>query len=101
MHIKFAWIGSCATYANDKIKKHFLSPLCHRNVLIDIEHYNTQYSTLAEIPGNEDLCDSLDSVKALLKVNESMLKSLAAQEEKMKALGDAAQEGPGTSLFMG
>ncbi len=35
---------------------------------------------------NEDLGDSLDSVEALIKKHEDFEKSLAAQEEEIKAL---------------
>lgn len=39
---------------------------------------------------NEDFGDSLDSVEALLKKHEDFEKSLAAQEEKIKALDEFA-----------
>ncbi|CAH0405710.1 unnamed protein product [Chilo suppressalis] len=39
---------------------------------------------------NEDVGDSLDSVEALLKKHEDFEKSLAAQEEKIKALDEVA-----------
>lgn len=39
---------------------------------------------------NEDLGDSLDSVEALIKKHEDFEKSLAAQEEKIKALDEFA-----------
>lgn len=39
---------------------------------------------------NEDVGDSLDSVEALLKKHEDFEKSLAAQEEKIKALDEFA-----------
>ena len=39
---------------------------------------------------NEDLGDSLDGVEALIKKHEDFEKSLAAQEEKIKALNDFA-----------
>ena len=41
---------------------------------------------------NEDLGDSLDSVEALTKKHEDFEKSLAAQEEKVKALDDFASK---------
>lgn len=39
---------------------------------------------------NDDLGDSLDSVEALIKKHEDFEKSLAAQEEKIKALDEFA-----------
>ena len=39
---------------------------------------------------NEDLGDSQDSVEALMKKHEDFEKSLAAQEEKIKALDEFA-----------
>ena len=39
---------------------------------------------------NTDLGDSLDSVEALIKKHEDFEKSLAAQEEKIKALDEFA-----------
>jgi spectrin alpha len=39
---------------------------------------------------NNDLGDSLDSVEALIKKHEDFEKSLAAQEEKIKALDEFA-----------
>merc|ERR1712002_121365 len=39
---------------------------------------------------NEDLGDSLDSVEALIKKHDDFEKSLAAQEEKIKALDESA-----------
>merc|ERR1712168_282271 len=39
---------------------------------------------------NEDLGDSLDSVEALIKKHDDFEKSLAAQEEKIKALDEFA-----------
>lgn len=41
---------------------------------------------------NEDVGDSLDSVEALLKKHEDFEKSLAAQEEKIKALDEFASK---------
>jgi spectrin alpha len=41
---------------------------------------------------NEDLGDSLDSVEALIKKHEDFEKSLAAQEEKIKALDEFASK---------
>ncbi len=38
----------------------------------------------------EDVGDTLDSVEALIKKHENFEKSLAAQEEKFKALEEAA-----------
>ena len=39
---------------------------------------------------NQDLGDSLDSVEAMMKKHEDFEKSLAAQEEKIKALDEFA-----------
>jgi spectrin alpha len=39
---------------------------------------------------NDDLGDSLDSVESLIKKHEDFEKSLAAQEEKIKALDEFA-----------
>ena len=41
---------------------------------------------------NEDLGDSQDSVEALIKKHEDFEKSLAAQEEKIKALDEFASK---------
>lgn len=41
---------------------------------------------------NTDLGDSLDSVEALMKKHEDFEKSLAAQEDKIKALDDFADK---------
>ena len=41
---------------------------------------------------NEDMGDSLDSVEALIKKHEDFEKSLAAQEEKIKALDEFASK---------
>lgn len=41
---------------------------------------------------NDDLGDSLDGVEALIKKHEDFEKSLAAQEEKIKALDDFASK---------
>lgn len=41
---------------------------------------------------NQDLGDSLDSVEALIKKHEDFEKSLAAQEEKIKALDEFASK---------
>jgi len=48
--------------------------------------FNIQQAFLS----NEDLGDSLDSVEALIKKHEDFEKSLAAQEEKIKALDEFA-----------
>ena len=41
---------------------------------------------------NQDLGDSLDSVEAMMKKHEDFEKSLAAQEEKVKALDEFASK---------
>ena len=41
---------------------------------------------------NEDLGDSLDTAEALIKKHEDFVKSLAAQEEKTKALEEFANK---------
>merc|ERR1711997_1037168 len=41
---------------------------------------------------NQDLGDSLDSVEALIKKHEDFEKSLAAQEEKIRALNELASK---------
>ncbi|KAI5631908.1 spectrin repeat domain-containing protein [Phthorimaea operculella] len=46
----------------------------------------------AQAGANEDVGDSLDSVEALLKKHEDFEKSLAAQEEKIKALDEFASK---------
>lgn len=48
------------------------------------------YSFFQAFLSNEDLGDSLDSVEALIKKHEDFEKSLAAQEEKIKALDEFA-----------
>lgn len=48
------------------------------------------YCSAQAFLANEDLGDSLDSVEALIKKHEDFEKSLAAQEEKIKALDDFA-----------
>ena len=46
--------------------------------------------SLQSFLGNQDVGDSLDAVEALLKKHEDFEKSLAAQEEKVKAVDDMA-----------
>ena len=48
------------------------------------------FSVFQAFLANEDLGDSLDGVEALIKKHEDFEKSLAAQEEKIKALNDFA-----------
>ncbi|KAK2727728.1 hypothetical protein QYM36_008275, partial [Artemia franciscana] len=56
----------------------------------DTEQADTWMSKHEAFLSIEDLGDSLDSVEALLKKHEDFEKSLAAQEEKIKALDDFA-----------
>lgn len=48
------------------------------------------YPRVQAFLANEDLGDSQDSVEALIKKHEDFEKSLAAQEEKIKALNEFA-----------
>uniref|UniRef100_T1GCF3 SH3 domain-containing protein n=1 Tax=Megaselia scalaris TaxID=36166 RepID=T1GCF3_MEGSC len=52
----------------------------------DTEQADTWMAKQEAFLANEDLGDSLDSVEALIKKHEDFEKSLAAQEEKIKAL---------------
>uniref|UniRef100_A0A4D5R8U1 Spectrin alpha chain n=2 Tax=Scolopendra TaxID=41364 RepID=A0A4D5R8U1_SCOVI len=56
----------------------------------DTEQADTWMAKQEAFLSNEDLGDSLDSVEALLKKHEDFEKSLAAQEEKIKALDEFA-----------
>ena len=46
--------------------------------------------SLQSFLGSQDVGDSLDAVETLLKKHEDFEKSLAAQEEKVKAVDDMA-----------
>ncbi|XP_076343494.1 spectrin alpha chain-like isoform X2 [Tachypleus tridentatus] len=56
----------------------------------DTEQADTWMAKQNAFLENEDLGDSLDSVEALIKKHEDFEKSLAAQEEKIKALDEFA-----------
>ena len=56
----------------------------------DTEQAHAWMSKQEAFLANEDLGDSLDSVEALMKKHEDFEKSLAAQEEKIKALDEFA-----------
>jgi len=56
----------------------------------DTEQADTWMAKQEAFLTNEDLGDSLDSVEALIKKHEDFEKSLAAQEEKIKALDEFA-----------
>lgn len=56
----------------------------------DTEQADTWMAKQEAFLANEDLGDSLDSVEALIKKHEDFEKSLAAQEEKIKALDEFA-----------
>lgn len=56
----------------------------------DTEQADTWMAKQEAFLSNDDLGDSLDSVEALIKKHEDFEKSLAAQEEKIKALDDFA-----------
>ena len=56
----------------------------------DTEQADTWMAKQEAFLENEDLGDSLDSVEALIKKHEDFEKSLAAQEEKIKALDEFA-----------
>ncbi|CAH1785763.1 unnamed protein product [Owenia fusiformis] len=56
----------------------------------DTEQADTWMTKQEAFLTNEDLGDSLDSVEALIKKHEDFEKSLAAQEEKIKALDEFA-----------
>ncbi|GFT44789.1 spectrin alpha chain [Nephila pilipes] len=56
----------------------------------DTEQADTWMAKQEAFLVNEDLGDSLDSVEALIKKHEDFEKSLAAQEEKIKALDEFA-----------
>ena len=67
----------------------------------DTEQADTWMAKQETFLSNEDLGDSLDSVEALIKKHEDFEKSLAAQEEKIKALDEFASkliEGTGSIL---
>lgn len=56
----------------------------------DTEQADTWMAKQEAFLENEDLGDSIDSVEALIKKHEDFEKSLAAQEEKIKALDEFA-----------
>ena len=56
----------------------------------DTEQADTWMAKQEAFLSNDDLGDSLDSVEALIKKHEDFEKSLAAQEEKIKALDEFA-----------
>ncbi|XP_074042234.1 alpha Spectrin isoform X2 [Leptinotarsa decemlineata] len=56
----------------------------------DTEQADTWMAKQEAFLANEDLGDSLDSVESLIKKHEDFEKSLAAQEEKIKALDEFA-----------
>uniref|UniRef100_T1IUQ9 Spectrin alpha chain n=1 Tax=Strigamia maritima TaxID=126957 RepID=T1IUQ9_STRMM len=56
----------------------------------DTEQADTWMAKQEAFLANDDLGDSLDSVEALMKKHEDFEKSLAAQEEKIKALDEYA-----------
>ncbi|XP_021964674.1 spectrin alpha chain isoform X2 [Folsomia candida] len=58
----------------------------------DTEQADTWMSKQEAFLENQDLGDSLDSVEALIKKHEDFEKSLAAQEEKIKALDEFASK---------
>ncbi|XP_026468326.1 LOW QUALITY PROTEIN: spectrin alpha chain-like, partial [Ctenocephalides felis] len=58
----------------------------------DTEQADTWMAKQEAFLANEDLGDSLDSVEALIKKHEDFEKSLAAQEEKIKALDEFASK---------
>lgn len=58
----------------------------------DTEQADTWMAKQEAFLSNEDLGDSLDSVEALIKKHEDFEKSLAAQEEKIKALDEFASK---------
>lgn len=58
----------------------------------DTEQTDTWLAKQEAFLTNEDLGDSLDSVEALIKKHEDFEKSLAAQEEKIKALDEFASK---------
>ncbi|KAK9511533.1 hypothetical protein O3M35_000170 [Rhynocoris fuscipes] len=62
----------------------------------DTEQADTWMAKQEAFLANDDLGDSLDSVEALIKKHEDFEKSLAAQEEKIKALDEFA-----TKLIVG
>jgi len=58
----------------------------------DTEQADTWMAKQEAFLENQDLGDSLDSVEALIKKHEDFEKSLAAQEEKIKALDEFASK---------
>lgn len=58
----------------------------------DTEQADTWMAKQEAFLSNDDLGDSLDSVEALIKKHEDFEKSLAAQEEKIKALDEFASK---------
>lgn len=68
----------------------FLARLSLKDIddVTDIQTGDTFQAFLA----NDDLGDSLDSVEALMKKHDDFEKSLAAQEEKIKALDEFASK---------
>jgi spectrin alpha len=58
----------------------------------DAEQADTWMAKQEAFLDNQDLGDSLDSVEAMMKKHEDFEKSLAAQEEKVKALDEFASK---------
>ena len=65
-----------------------IGPQMYQCVVKYIKH--TFQHLLQAFLANDDLGDSQDSVEALIKKHEDFEKSLAAQEEKIKALDEFA-----------
>ncbi|KAL3280132.1 hypothetical protein HHI36_017636 [Cryptolaemus montrouzieri] len=98
-------------YASDEVKEKLFALASDKNSLLalweerrilyeqcmdlqlfyrDTEQADTWMAKQEAFLANEDLGDSLDSVEALIKKHEDFEKSLAAQEEKIKALDEFA-----------
>ncbi|XP_015840607.1 spectrin alpha chain isoform X3 [Tribolium castaneum] len=98
-------------YASDEVKEKLSTLVSDKNSLLalweerrilyeqcmdlqlfyrDTEQADTWMAKQEAFLANEDLGDSLDSVEALIKKHEDFEKSLAAQEEKIKALDEFA-----------
>ncbi|GLV31595.1 alpha Spectrin [Carabus blaptoides fortunei] len=81
-------------YAGDEVKEKLSTLTADKESLLAMwkerDVLYEQCMDLQAFLANEDLGDSLDSVEALIKKHEDFEKSLAAQEEKIKALDDFA-----------
>lgn len=81
------WTCNCSIAIRNRPKHGWQS---RKYVTINLTIYYHNNKLLKAFLANDDLGDSLDSVESLIKKHEDFEKSLAAQEEKIKALDEFA-----------